>query len=43
MRAALERDGDEWIALSPLPEGTTAWFMKVRSGVLTVSSKFLYH
>jgi dienelactone hydrolase len=38
--AALTREGAVWIATSSLPAGTTAWFINVRSGGLTVSSEF---
>ena len=38
--AALTREGDVWIVSAPLPAGTTAWFINVHSGGLTVSSEF---
>ncbi len=38
--AALTREGDAWIASAPLSAGTTAWFINVHSGELTVSSEF---
>jgi len=38
--AVLTREGDVWIASAPLPPGTTAWFINVHSGGLTVSSEF---
>jgi hypothetical protein len=38
--AALTKEGDVWIASAPLPSGTTAWFINVHSGGLTVSSEF---
>ncbi len=38
--AELKRDGDAWTASAALPAGTTAWFINVRSGGLTVSSEF---
>jgi hypothetical protein len=38
--AELKREGDVWIASAPLPSGTTAWFINVHSGGLTVSSEF---
>lgn len=38
--ATLTREGNVWIAVAALPAGTTAWFINVRSGGLTVSSEF---
>lgn len=38
--AALEKTGAAWLATAPLPPGTTAWFINVRSGGLTASSDF---
>ncbi len=38
--AQLAKSGAEWIVTSPLPPGTTAWFVNVRSGKLTASSGF---
>lgn len=38
--AALERTAAVWLATAPLPPGTTAWFINVRSGGLTASSDF---
>lgn len=38
--ATLTRQGDGWVGFAPLPAGTTAWFINVHSGGLTVSSEF---
>ena len=38
--AKLEPSGDNWKASALLPEGTTAWFINVRSGELTASSDY---
>ena len=38
--ATLERDGERWIANATLPPESSAWFINVRSGGLTVSSEF---
>ena len=38
--AELKRDGEIWTASAALPAGTTAWFVNVHSGGLTVSSEF---
>lgn len=38
--AKLIREGAGWSATATLPPGTTAWFMNVRAGDLTVSSDF---
>ncbi len=38
--AKLEKLGREWRVTAPLPPGTTAWFVNVRSGELTASSDF---
>jgi len=38
--AALRREGDVWVAPAELPAGSTAWFINVLSGGLTVSSEF---
>jgi hypothetical protein len=38
--ATLERVGVAWHAPAPLPAGTTAWFINVRSGALTASSDY---
>jgi dienelactone hydrolase len=38
--ATLERDGERWIANATLPPESTAWFINVHSGGLTVSSEF---
>lgn len=38
--AKLIREGAVWRATATLPPGTTAWFMNVRAGGLTVSSDF---
>lgn len=38
--AVLKREGEFWSASAALPSGTTAWFINVRSGGLTVSSEF---
>ena len=38
--AQLSEAGKVWRVTAPLPEGTTAWFINVHSGKLTVSSDF---
>lgn len=38
--ASLEKKGGQWIAKAELPKGSTAWFINVRSGKLTVSSDY---
>jgi hypothetical protein len=38
--AALEQEGEVWIASAALPAGSTAWFINVLSGGLIVSSEF---
>jgi dienelactone hydrolase len=38
--AELAKDGDRWLVTADLPEGTTAWFVNVRSGDLTASSDY---
>lgn len=38
--ATLEKKDGQWIATSKLPKSTTAWFVNVTSGDLTVSSDF---
>ncbi len=38
--AKLEQSGDHWKTSAPLPEGTTGWFINVRSGELTASSDY---
>ncbi len=38
--ATLEQSGPVWRCAAPLPEGTTAWFINVRSGKLTASSDY---
>lgn len=38
--AELTKRGDEWRATATLPEGTTAWFINVKSGDLTASSDY---
>ena len=37
--ALVEKDGT-WLATSPLPAGTTAWFINVHSGGLVASSDY---
>lgn len=39
--ARLEKRGGEWIARAEIPAETTAWFMNLKSGSLTVSSDYL--
>jgi dienelactone hydrolase len=39
-QATLEKQGGEWRSSAPLPVGTTAWFINIRSGALTASSEF---
>ena len=38
--ANLEKRGDRWVATASLPKESTAWFLNVLSGPLTVSSEF---
>jgi dienelactone hydrolase len=38
--ATLTREGGGWIVSAPIPAGTTAWFINVHSGGLTVSSEY---
>ena len=38
--AVLEQSGNVWRCAAPLPEGTTAWFINVRSGKLIASSDY---
>ena len=38
--ATLERKGEEWVASTALPRGTTAWFLNAYSGKLAVSSDY---
>lgn len=38
--ARIERRGDSWRVVAPLPAGTTAWFVNVRSGPLHASSDY---
>lgn len=38
--ARLERDGQQWKVTARLPEGTSAWFVNLRSGGLTLSSDY---
>lgn len=38
--AKLTREGDKWRAQATLPEGSTAWFINVKSGDLTASSNY---
>jgi len=38
--ATLVREGAVWRAAAALPAGSTAWFMNVRAGGLTMSSDF---
>lgn len=38
--AKLEQQGGQWHATATLPDGTTAWFINVHSGVLVASSEF---
>lgn len=38
--AKLEKSGDEWTVTATLPDGTTAWFVNVKSGELTLSSGY---
>jgi hypothetical protein len=38
--AKLDKSSGKWICTAPLPPGTTAWFLNVRSGDLTASSDF---
>jgi dienelactone hydrolase len=38
--ATLVQEGEVWRASAPLPAGTTAWFINVRSSGLTASSEF---
>ncbi|WP_222847042.1 alpha/beta hydrolase family protein [Pontiella desulfatans] len=38
--ATLKQSGNSWMASAPLPSGTTAWFINVKSGPLTASSDF---
>ena len=38
--AELKRLDGEWVATATLPESTTAWFINLKSGRLTVSSDF---
>jgi len=39
-QATVEKQGDDWRASAPLPAGTTAWFINIRSNTLTASSEF---
>ncbi len=39
--AKVERSGDTWRIKASLPTGSTAWFLNMRSGGLTVSSDYL--
>lgn len=39
--AVLEKGDRDWRVSAPLPAGTTAWFVNVRSGPLTASSDFM--
>jgi dienelactone hydrolase len=36
----LSRNGNTWTAVATVPEGSTAWFINVRSGDLTLSSDY---
>lgn len=38
--AEVKLRGGEWVVTSTLPPGSTAWFVNVRAGELTVSSEF---
>ncbi|MEP4078339.1 acetylxylan esterase [Haloferula sp.] len=38
--AVLKQQGERWVATATLPEKTTAWFLNVKSGDLTVSSNY---
>ena len=39
--ANLEKRGDRWVATASLPKESTAWFLNVLSGPLTVSSEYV--
>ncbi|MDG2256505.1 MAG: acetylxylan esterase [Opitutaceae bacterium] len=39
--AILEKRGDKWTVTSALQKGSTSWFVNVRSGPLTASSKYV--
>jgi hypothetical protein len=38
--AELRKAGGQWIVTAERPQGTTGWFVNVKSGELTVSSDF---
>lgn len=38
--AVLKRQGDRWVVKATLPKGTSAWFVNLKSGDLTVSSDY---
>ena len=39
--ANLEKIDSDWVVTAKLPKGTTAWFVNVKSGNLTVSSDYM--
>ena len=39
--ADLAKQGEKWVVTAALPKGSTAWFVNVRSGSLTVSSEYV--
>jgi dienelactone hydrolase len=39
--ADLAKQGEKWVVTAALPKGSTAWFVNVRSGGLTVSSEYV--
>ncbi|MFT6792994.1 MAG: dienelactone hydrolase [Rubritalea sp.] len=38
--ATIKKEGNQWIAQTSLPHGTTAWFINVSNGKLTASSDY---
>ena len=38
--AKIEKVGSTWVVTAKLPKGTTAWFVNIKSGALTISSNY---